>query len=511
MRAAVIDIGSSSTKLAIGERFGDEIRILENLRNVIDIGQNTFYKGRISQEIINQTISVLENYRRVIDQYHVDNVRVIATTAVREANNKDIFLDTISRNTGFEIEVLNVGDVVYYIDSFLSFKLKAYPLHEKNVLIAELGAGSLDVSIMEKGFTMVNFGIPTGTLQLAQFKKSIDGTQAEIYGAVDEHVEQQILSIKKAYPNLKIDDIILIDESHTAALQALVPNKDRDSNFFQITFREVKQLLAQVTQNNLEDIVHKYQLSPGVVDSLDVYAVTLTKLFELVKGRHIFILKTSLSEALLVNLIFGVELSKKYNKMNQLVSVARFLGQKYNVDLKHNKFVADQSELMFHQVKSELGLKDPDLLYLLLAAHLHNIGIFINNRASHKHAEYIINSSSLFRLTESEIKMIACIARYHRKSAPQKTHYLYNSLSSDEQILVQKLSSILRITNALDSSHKQKAKRLEVKIESKNKISLIVHTHDDFVLEKTGFNDKKDLFEEVSGSKLTLLIKRLES
>src|SRR6185436_19547407 len=151
MRAGVIDIGSSSIKLVIGEAEEDRIKILETLKNVIPIGKSTFLKGRISQEIIKEICVILERYKQKLQEYDVKNVRVIATTAVREAQNKNLFIDTVRRKTGLAVEILNVGDVVYYIDSFLSLKLKkAYPIYEKNLLIAELGAGSLDISIMEK-------------------------------------------------------------------------------------------------------------------------------------------------------------------------------------------------------------------------------------------------------------------------------------------------------------------------------------------------------------------------
>src|SRR5690242_14537615 len=170
MRAGVIDIGSSSTKLLIGERHGEDIKIIDSLKNVIPLGRHAFLKSRIPQTIINQTASVLQKYKDTLKEYDVTEVAVIATTAVREARNQDIFLDTVLRKTGFKIDVLNVGDVVYYIDYYLSHKLKkTYPVSEKNLLIAELGAGSLDMSVMAKGLTLMNIGFPIGTLRLSQF------------------------------------------------------------------------------------------------------------------------------------------------------------------------------------------------------------------------------------------------------------------------------------------------------------------------------------------------------
>ena len=224
MRWAVIDIGSSSTKLLIGERHGEDIKIIDSLKNNIPLGRHAFLKSRIPQTIINQTASVLQKYKETLKEYDVANVTVIATTAVREARNQDIFLDTVLRKTGFKIDVLNVGDVVYYIDYFLSHKLKkTYPVAEKDLLIAELGAGSLDISVMSKGLTLTNIGFPIGTLRLSQFMETLDGSMQEIHEATEEYIENEILFLKKNNPGLVIDDVILIDENYSTFYKTFCP------------------------------------------------------------------------------------------------------------------------------------------------------------------------------------------------------------------------------------------------------------------------------------------------
>ena len=108
MAAGVIDIGSNSIKLLIGEAADGDIMILESLKNILPIGRATFLKGYITQEPINLTINILEKYKKVLADYNITQVFVIATTAVREATNRHIFADTVRRKTGFEIEILNV-------------------------------------------------------------------------------------------------------------------------------------------------------------------------------------------------------------------------------------------------------------------------------------------------------------------------------------------------------------------------------------------------------------------
>ena len=80
-------------------------------------------------------------------------------------------------------------------------------------------------------------------------------------------------------------------------------------------------------------------------------------------------------------------------------------------------------------------------------------------------------------------------------------------MPSEKQILVQKLSALLKMGNALDQSHKQKVRKLEVKIDRKDNVSVIVYTTDNFALEKINFLEKKELFEEITGNKVSLSVK----
>lgn len=504
MRAAVIDIGSNSIKLLIGEKTEKGITILESLKNIVPIGKSTFFDGEISQNDINQIVGVLEKYKTQLKEYDVSTVKVIATTAVREAENKEIFLDTFRRKTHLEIEVLSVGDVIYYIDAYISHKLKdSYPIHTKNLIIAEIGAGSLDISVMRKGFNVMNLGLPLGTLRLKQLMGKLDGSQEETLDALREHIESELLYFKRLLPKIQIDDIILIDENYTY-LQAILPGKKKESDFFQFTAEDSKEVLKELSDKTLEEIVRTYKIPREVAETLGSYTVMLNMFFTLTENKYIYILEASLSGAILTNILLDLDLSEKYNKRNQLISMAKFFCQKFDADLDHVQQVANLAEMLFKHFRELLGLKDNELLYLILAAYLHDIGMFINNRSHHKHSEYIVNALNLFQLSDEEIKIIACVGRYHRRTGPQKSHLLYGSLDIEDKLLVQKLSALLRIANALDRSHKQKIKNIEVRFNKVQDITLVVEAKDSCLLEKADFLEKKELFEEVTGSKINL-------
>lgn len=507
MRAGVIDIGSNSTKLIIGEKVDDGLKVLESLKNIIPIGISTFLKGFIAQETINQIITILLNYKKALQEYDVTQVSVIATTAVREARNQDVFLDTVLRKTGFKIEVLSVGDVVYYIDAYISHKLKdTYPIHSKNLIIVEVGSGSVDISVLRKGFTMLNVGLAIGTLRLKQVMAQLDGSQEEIRGAIQEYIENEFFYLKRILPRVPIDDIILIDENYSS-LQNLLPHKKHDSDFFQFRLEDAQALLKQFEDNSLEDMAKTHKIPLEVVDTMVGYANVLNMFFTLTQNKYIYILESSLTEAILANTLLNFELSEKYNKKNQLIAVATYICLKYDIDLEHAQHVAKLSKILFEKLKDYLGLNEEDSLYLILAAYLHDIGIFVNNRSHHKHSEYIISALNLFRLTDEELKVVACVARYHRQAPPMKSHMLYHSLPLQKQILVQKLSALLRIANSLDSSHKQKIKKIDIKFNKQQDLSLVVYTKDNLLLERADFQERKELFEQITGNKINLVAK----
>jgi len=504
----IIDIGTYSIKLVIAEKAQDDIRKLESLKNVIPLGRDTFFKDHISHETINRTVSILKKYSEKLKEYDVDDIKVIATTAVREAENRDIFIDTIFRKTGFKVEVLTVGDVIYYVDSYLYHRLKdTYPLHDKNILIAELGSGNIDVSVLDHGYTLMNVGLPLGTLRLNQFMNKLDGSVAENSEAVAENIENEFSYLMSSLPSVEIDDIILIDEGYASYLPAMLPGRRLQGKFFSLSKEDTQQLLDTLLEKSASDIAAEYKIPAETAGTFLEYAIILNTFAGLGKKKQVYMLEASLSEAILSNLILDYEKSLQYNKTNQLLSIAKALCIKFDMDMKHVEHVSKLSATLFDNFKGMLGLEEQDRLYLLLAAYLHDIGRFIYNRAHHKHTEYIISNLNLFRLSPDEIKVIACIGRYHRRGTPAATHPVYSSLPQDKQILVQKLSAILRIANALDRCHKQKVKKIEVKFSISQDITITVHVSGNFINEKLDFMEKKEIFEEISGSKIDLKIR----
>jgi exopolyphosphatase/guanosine-5'-triphosphate,3'-diphosphate pyrophosphatase len=142
-------------------------------------------------------------------------------------------------------------------------------------------------------------------------------------------------------------------------------------------------------------------------------------------------------------------------------------------------------------------------LILEVAALLHDIGMFINGTDHHKHTYYVLSGSPLVGLGQSQMMLIANVARYHRKSLPKVQHDGYRMLPAKDRVVVSKLAAILRLADAMDNEHASKVTDLAVDYK-KPKLSIRLSGEGDMLLEKWALLKKAELFEEVFNVKITI-------
>jgi exopolyphosphatase/guanosine-5'-triphosphate,3'-diphosphate pyrophosphatase len=144
--------------------------------------------------------------------------------------------------------------------------------------------------------------------------------------------------------------------------------------------------------------------------------------------------------------------------------------------------------------------------WLEYAAILHDIGISRDRKGHHKLSLRLILNDASLPFTNKERYIIGSIARYHRKTLPDKKHFNLKPLSQTEREKVTLLSSILRVADALDYSHRSVVGKLNVKT-LPNKIVLECQATGNHYLEDQSVSKKKDLFEKVFKNDLTVIWK----
>src|SRR5690606_31003500 len=154
--AAVIDIGTSSIRMAIAEidNHGG-VRKLDSLSQAVSLGRDTFTLGAITKATLEECVRVLKSYRRILEEYSIvrsDQIRVVATSAVREARNRLAFLDRIYIATGLDVQPLDEAEVNRITYLGIQPQLQSEPaLARAQALVVEVGGGSTELLVVRDG------------------------------------------------------------------------------------------------------------------------------------------------------------------------------------------------------------------------------------------------------------------------------------------------------------------------------------------------------------------------
>ncbi len=142
---AGIDCGTNSTRLLVADGSG---KTVERLMRITRLGQGVDATGRLAAEAIARTVAVLEEYRKVLDQHGVERVRMTATSAARDASNRDDFFAAATAAVGVSPELLG-GDEEARL-SFLGATSELDP-DDGPFLVADIGGGSTEFAVGSSG------------------------------------------------------------------------------------------------------------------------------------------------------------------------------------------------------------------------------------------------------------------------------------------------------------------------------------------------------------------------
>ena len=153
--AAVIEIGSTSIRMAVAHREADgQLRHLDDLDLPAGLGRDSFTDEAISAATTERCVAAVRRFQQVLEEHGLGSgdVRVVATSAVREARNQGTFTDRLLIATGLHVQVLTESEV-----SRLTY-LAVHPLlkgelffRAGNTLVVEVGGGSTEILSFVKG------------------------------------------------------------------------------------------------------------------------------------------------------------------------------------------------------------------------------------------------------------------------------------------------------------------------------------------------------------------------
>ncbi|MBI5091403.1 MAG: HD domain-containing protein [Candidatus Hydrogenedentes bacterium] len=186
-----------------------------------------------------------------------------------------------------------------------------------------------------------------------------------------------------------------------------------------------------------------------------------------------------------------------------LIAAKKF-ARKHDAEPGHAFQVAKIATQIFALTRDLHGLGPAELRLLTAAAYMHDTGYGVRPMSHHKGARKLILESNLSGFNERELKIVACVARYHRKAHPAKSHRVYCDLDPASQHLVDQLAALLRIADGLDRGHDAATRAVRIQ-RTTNGLRFYIDQRRPSAIDLDGAMRKRALFEEVYGLAVEVL------
>jgi exopolyphosphatase/guanosine-5'-triphosphate,3'-diphosphate pyrophosphatase len=500
---AVLDLGASAIRLVVAEAPpGQPLRTLEAASRGVLLGKDTFTTGRLGPATIEATLKALEGFRRIMDSYGVVHYRAVATSAVREAVNRDTFLDRVRLRTGIEVEVIDGSE-----ENRLTYMAVRRVLQGHEALAAgeavmiEVGGGSADLSFLRRGEPTQSGTYSLGSIRMRQNLASWHGSHEHRLRLFRRHVQNVVEEIRQEMPLREARAFIALGGDVRFAAALALGEEVADGSWLEVPREAFLATAERLFADDEEALMERFRLPQAEAETLLPALLVYRELLLETQAAVVVVPDASLRAGLLLDVVRTVEGHGLEDFSRQVLASAAALGEKYRYDTAHGRQVAALALRLFDELRSEHGLSTRDRLLLEVAALLHDIGIYVSLRGHHKHSQYLLSVSEIFGLSRDDMAIVSNVARYHRRASPSKAHPAWVALDSSSRVVVNKLAALLRVANALDADHLQKVKDVRVLRESDAWV-LEVDGAGDLTMERLAALARADLLTEVFGSRV---------
>ncbi len=513
-RFSAIDIGANSIRLLVVaiDASDHTFTVLHDLKESARLGDGAYAHNKITPEAMERAVTVIAHFVEVARGYDVEEITAVATSAAREADNKQEFLERVRERCGLEVDVISGLEEARLI--YLGVTAGA-TLQGKRALIVDVGGGSTELAIGDRQQYYFLESLKLGAIRLTN-RFLGDGRRTvsrKKYAQLQEYIRGVAVHAARKIHNLGFE--LTLCSSGTAInlgemVAAMRGEKPGSMRHYPVALRDITRVREMLCKTPYEERRKLPGIKPERADIMIAGVAVLETILEQVGAAEMHVAEYALREGLVIDHIIRDEQAReRYAVVSPRKRSVLQLARSCGYEAEHSEKIRELSLSLFDHLW-ELGLHRMDRHareLLEYGAYLHDVGFFISHTNHHQHAYYLIRHSELLGFNDREQAILANLALYHRKSAPKKKHPNFVALDDEARALVEKLSCLLRLAEGLDRSHLSLVKRIRLeKIDGGVRLTLVSSC--DCQLELWGVEGNLALFRQVYGARLTVAVER---
>jgi exopolyphosphatase/guanosine-5'-triphosphate,3'-diphosphate pyrophosphatase len=496
---AAIEIASYEVGMKIYALSQKSMKEITYVRHRIELGKDAYRFGKISNERMDELCEVLTDFKRIMKEYGATEYRACATAVIRELDSSSLILDRIFVKTGINVEVLSNSE-----SRFLSYKSIASQekdfdkIIQKGTAIIDVGGESIQISLFDKDALVSTQNIRIGTNRLKERLSSVYEQSSHFEQVVEEIANNALKTYRKLYlKDRKIENIILIGD-YSPYISRYINVGHTESHT--MSAEEYQQFYNEMLKKNPQEMLNILGIPAENEALMLTTLVVYRKLIEETEAKEIWMPALNLCDGLTYD--YGEKnkiLQSAHDFENDIIVSAKNMGKRYQSNKNHVNVMTTLALTIFDKTKTLHGMQKRDRLLLHIAVLLHDCGKFISMSHAAECAYNIIMASEIIGLSHEERELVANIVKYNSTEMISFEEFARsNTLNRKQYIKVCKLAAILRVSNAMDRSHKQKIQQIRVTLKE-NRMILTVDTPEDITLEQGLLREKAEFFEDVFG------------
>lgn len=501
---AAVDIGSNSVRLKIARLKGRRLHAIHEDRAVTRLGDMVFRTGYLSPDSMSDTIKMLRRFHRAIQHYGADQVRVVATSAMRDARNSQAFLEWVRSATGWKVEIISGQEEGRLIHLGLVSNMR---LSHSRVLMLDLGGGSCELTLSHNGHIGEGVSLPLGAVRLTNEFLRHDpprkGEMERLHSFVTRYTGKVAERIRAARVGMAVAT------SGTAAALAGLSRHLYNSPRGVVTATSGRKIAKLLAKLKVEERRRLPGIGPRRAEIVIAGAVVYAEILERCHLRSFRYSALGLRDGLLAQM--AAEYDRETRSGKQLESerwdALTTTVKRYRVEEKHAMRVRDFALKLFDATKNVHRLPPEYREWLGAAALLYEVGDYINRDGRHRHTQYIIAHSEMLGFTVEQRRIVAAIARYMGKSRPAATEPPMKLLSPQDQAEVPKAISLLRLSRALNLGRSGAVTGVKVAVKNANvHLKVLPKRGHGAELELWALEKEQDYFRELFGRTLSAAV-----
>jgi exopolyphosphatase/guanosine-5'-triphosphate,3'-diphosphate pyrophosphatase len=523
---AAIDIGSNSVRLKIASVQQHRLKTLHEDREVVRLGESVFQNGIISPDAMANTIRALKRFQKAVQLHVVDKVRVVATSAMRDARNAAAFTAWVKSATGWQVEVisgLEEGRLIHLGVVTLE------PGARGRCLLIDLGGGSCEITLSDQGRIREMVSLPLGAVRLQQEFLRTDPPEKQDVARLKQYIDRELRRAERKMSNPRVS-LVLATSGTAAALaeaSAMLANLPAGKTLSKMLGKgtpvkraariklgktsiaktdDVRRLAEQLAKMSEAQRAAVPGIGPRrseiIVGGALVYAHLLDRLG--LKGFRYSPL--GLSNGILEQMLAEADLRAS---VHQKIETERWAGvlevsRRYGVDPRKADPVCEHAVQLFDELARVHDLTAEYRLWLRSAAMMQDVGKYMNHQGHHRHAQYIIAHSEIFGFSPEQRLIVSAIARYLGKSRPDSMDRVMRGIAAEEHLNVERAVVLLRLAVALNQDRASAAVRMHARVYPKRVVLELAPGRGGAELEAWSLKKEAFYFREIFGRDLAV-------